>query len=144
VRQALRARGATTMAVEAYGLPEHRRVITGHGLRPVPLPVDSDGAIPDGTVLSGADAALLTPANQFPLGMTLTPDRRRAFTAWAAEAGAVLIPAVLRACRAYTRVELEDARTRRGRSRARRPGSPGPCRACCGLLGMRRLRWGAY
>jgi GntR family transcriptional regulator / MocR family aminotransferase len=89
--QALRARGATTMAVEAYGLPEHRRVITGHGLRLVPLPVDSDGAVPDGAVLGGADAVLLTPAHQFPLGMTLAPDRRRAFTAWAAEAGAVLI-----------------------------------------------------
>ena len=89
--QALRARGATTIAVEAYGLPDHRRVITGHGLRLAPLPVDADGAVPDTAVLGGADAVLLTPAHQFPLGVTLAPHRRRAFTEWAAEAGAVLI-----------------------------------------------------
>lgn len=87
----LRSRGARTVAVESYGLPEHRAVLSGAGLSPAPLPADADGAIPADGVLDGAGAALLTPAHQFPLGMTLAPARRRMFAEWAARTGAVLI-----------------------------------------------------
>jgi GntR family transcriptional regulator/MocR family aminotransferase len=87
----LRERGAATIAAEAFGLPEHRRVISGAGLRLAPMPVDADGAVPDDAVLADAAAALLTPAHQFPLGGTLSPRRRRRFTEWAASSGAVLI-----------------------------------------------------
>ena len=45
------------------------------GLRLRPLPVDSSGAVLADA--GGADAALLTPAHQFPLGVTLHPRRRR-------------------------------------------------------------------
>ena len=89
--RALRARGASAVAVESHGLPEHRAVIAGAGLRRGVLPVESDGAVPDRTVLGGAGAALLTPAHQFPLGVTLAPARRRVLTEWAADTGAVLI-----------------------------------------------------
>ena len=89
--RALRARGASAVAVESHGLPEHRAVIAGGGLRLGVLPVDPDGAVPDRTVLGGAGAALLTPAHQFPLGVTLAPARRRVLTEWAADTGAVLI-----------------------------------------------------
>jgi GntR family transcriptional regulator/MocR family aminotransferase len=89
--RALRARGASAVAVESHGLPEHRAVIAGGGLRLGVLPVDSDGALPDRAVLGGAGAALLTPAHQFPLGVTLAPARRRELTEWAADTGAVLI-----------------------------------------------------
>jgi hypothetical protein len=34
---------------------------------------------------------VVIPAHQFPLGMTLAPQRRAAFTGWAAQAGGVLI-----------------------------------------------------
>ncbi|WP_300614544.1 PLP-dependent aminotransferase family protein, partial [Trebonia sp.] len=89
--QVLGARGARAVAVEAYGLPEHRAVLSRGGLRLAALPVDADGAVPELGVLRGAGAALLTPAHQFPLGMTLAPARRRVFAEWAAGAGAVLI-----------------------------------------------------
>jgi GntR family transcriptional regulator/MocR family aminotransferase len=89
--QALRGRGASAIAVESHGLPEHRAVIAGGGLNLGLLPVDSDGAVPDRAVLGGAGAALLTPAHQFPLGVTLAPARRRVLTEWAADTGAVLI-----------------------------------------------------
>ena len=87
----LRARGAGALAVESHGLPEHRAVIERAGLRLAPLPVDGNGAVPDDAVLAPAGAALLTPAHQYPLGMTLAPDRRRLFADWAAGTGGVLI-----------------------------------------------------
>lgn len=89
--RALRERGASAVAVEAFGLPEHRRVITGSGLRLSALPVDGNGAIPNDAGLADAAAALLTPAHQFPLGVTLSPERRRRFAEWAAGTGAFLI-----------------------------------------------------
>jgi GntR family transcriptional regulator / MocR family aminotransferase len=89
--QLLRARRAGAVAVEAFGLPEHRAVIARAGLRLAPLPVDANGAVPDSAVLAAAGAALLTPAHQFPLGMTLAPPRRRLLAEWAASTGAVLI-----------------------------------------------------
>lgn len=79
--QVLRARGGRTVAIEAYGHPAHRAIVAAHGLVPAALPVDADGAVPGG--LGHADAALLTPAHQFPLGVTLHPQRRRAIAQWA-------------------------------------------------------------
>src|SRR6266700_2129804 len=66
VGQVLRERGATTVATEAYGHQLHRRVIEAQGV-------------------------VLTPAHQFPLGMTLAPGRRTAFVRWAARTGGVII-----------------------------------------------------
>ena len=86
--QVLRARGATTLAMEAYGHQAHRRIAGANGLHPLEIPVDAGGAVLDD--LAGADAALLTPAHQFPLGVTLRPERRRAAAGWAA-AGASLV-----------------------------------------------------
>jgi GntR family transcriptional regulator/MocR family aminotransferase len=87
----LRARGAGALAVESHGLPEHRAVIERAALRLAALPVDGNGAVPEDAVLARAGAALLTPAHQYPLGMTLAPDRRRLFADWAAGTGGVLI-----------------------------------------------------
>jgi GntR family transcriptional regulator / MocR family aminotransferase len=78
--RALRARGARTLAVEAYGHQAHRDIAAAQGLRLRPLPVDGGGAAVDGA--DGADAVLLTPAHQFPLGVTLHPRRRRAAAQW--------------------------------------------------------------
>ena len=56
--QVLRARGAATLAVEAYGLAHLRGIAAGHGLRLRMLPVDDGGAVLDGpgAVLSGVPA----------------------------------------------------------------------------------------
>jgi GntR family transcriptional regulator/MocR family aminotransferase len=85
----LRARGAESVAVEGYGHLSHHGLIERQGLRPVPLPVDANGARPGD--LGGVSAALLTPAHQFPLGVTLHPERRRAFVDWAVRSGGIVI-----------------------------------------------------
>ena len=77
---ALRSAGASTLAVEAYGHQAHRDLATARGLRLAPLPVDGSGAAI--AQADGTDAALLTPAHQFPLGVTLHPQRRRAAARW--------------------------------------------------------------
>jgi GntR family transcriptional regulator / MocR family aminotransferase len=80
VSRALRAAGASTVAVEEYGHPGHRDIITKQGLRAPLLALDDRGACVDSA--GDADAVVLTPAHQFPLGMTLAPDRRRSFAEW--------------------------------------------------------------
>jgi GntR family transcriptional regulator/MocR family aminotransferase len=86
---ALRAAGAATLAVEAYGHQAHRNLARGQGLRLSPLPVDDHGALL--SVADAMDAALLTPAHQFPLGVTLHPRRRREAARWGARWGGVII-----------------------------------------------------
>ncbi len=80
ISRALRAAGAATLAVEAYGHQTHRDIAAGQGLRLRPLPVDGMGAVIGQA--AGADAVLLTPAHQFPLGVTLHPRRRREAADW--------------------------------------------------------------
>jgi GntR family transcriptional regulator/MocR family aminotransferase len=87
--QVLRSRGATTLAVEAYGQPSHRRVAMGAGLGLSALAVDSLGARLDQA--GEADAVLLTPAHQFPLGVVLGPDRRNEAVRWARTHGGLVI-----------------------------------------------------
>jgi GntR family transcriptional regulator / MocR family aminotransferase len=64
-----RARGLRTIGLEAYTLPGHRAA--ARGMDVVPLPIDEGGA-----VLRDADALVLTPGHQFPLGLPLAPERR--------------------------------------------------------------------
>ena len=80
ISRALRATGSATLAVEAYGHQFHRDIAAGQGLRLQPLPVDGMGAVIGRA--AGADAMLLTPAHQFPLGVTLHPRRRREVADW--------------------------------------------------------------
>ena len=80
VCRALRAAGAGTVAIEEYGHPAHRDIIARQRLRTRPLPLDAGGAVIG--AVGDAEAVLLTPAHQFPLGMTLAPDRRRSFAEW--------------------------------------------------------------
>ena len=81
ISRALRAAGARTLAVEAYGHQAHRDIATAQGLRLRPVPVDGMGAV-IGAATTEADALLLTPAHQFPLGVTLHPRRRREAADW--------------------------------------------------------------
>ncbi len=87
--QALRRRGATVLATEAYGLAVHRDVPAASGLRLAPLPVDARGAMVG--ELSSADAVLLTPAHQFPLGVALAAQRRTQVVEWACRTGGLVI-----------------------------------------------------
>lgn len=82
-------RGAREIAVEAYGLDIHWKILTEAGLRVRPLPFDALGTDP--TPLGHADAVLLTPGHQFPTGGSLHSDRRAAVVDWARERGALIL-----------------------------------------------------
>jgi GntR family transcriptional regulator/MocR family aminotransferase len=87
--EVLRAQGARTLAAEAFGHQLHWRIAERSGLAVTAVAVDQNGAaIGD---LDGADALLLTPTHQFPLGVPLAPARRRRATDWASAAGTVII-----------------------------------------------------
>ena len=87
VAAALVAAGHTHLLVEDPGWSVLRDVAARAGLTPVPVPVDDAGADVDALVAAsartGARAALLTPAHQFPTGAALAPERREAVVAWA-------------------------------------------------------------
>ncbi|MFI1399518.1 PLP-dependent aminotransferase family protein [Streptomyces sp. NPDC020681] len=76
-------------AVEAYGLPFHRGLLTGAGVATVALPVDQDGARVG--ELAKERAVLLTPAHQFPTGGPLHPGRRAAVVDWARTSGGLVL-----------------------------------------------------
>ncbi|WP_435737077.1 PLP-dependent aminotransferase family protein [Cellulosimicrobium sp. PMB13] len=95
VATALAAAGHTHVLVEDPSWPVLRDVAARAGLTPVPVPIDADGV--DTTALvaasgrTGARAALLTPAHQFPTGTALTPERREAVVAWAREVDGLVV-----------------------------------------------------
>lgn len=77
-------------AVEAYGLPFHRELLDGQGVRTRPVAVDEDGAR-IGDLGRGERAVLLTPAHQFPTGGPLHPERRTAAVDWARATGGLVV-----------------------------------------------------
>jgi GntR family transcriptional regulator/MocR family aminotransferase len=83
--RALAARGARRVAVEDPSLDDAWATIRSAGLQVIGVPVDGDGAQVDARL--DADAFLVTPAHQFPTGALLSPERRRALLAWAADGG---------------------------------------------------------
>ena len=87
----LRARGVTTLAVEACSQPSHRELAQASGLALDLLPVDGAGAAVDRLAGSAAGAVLLTPAHQFPVGAVLAPQRRTGIVGWARDTGGVII-----------------------------------------------------
>lgn len=57
----------------------------------VPVPTDDDGIEVDAVAAARVDAVLVTPAHQFPIGVVLSPDRRRALLDWARDSGGLII-----------------------------------------------------
>ncbi|AHH94259.1 PLP-dependent aminotransferase family protein [Kutzneria albida] len=87
----LRGTGHRTIAVEN---PSHRGqadLFRAHGLTPVPITVDDHGLRVDELAASGARAVLVTAAHQFPLGVVLHQERRRALLAWARDHDGLVI-----------------------------------------------------
>jgi len=83
---------ARVVAMEDPGLPFHREVVRRNGGRVVALPTDGRGARTG--LLGGAvdaDAVVVTPAHQYPTGVTLHPSRRHALAAWARGGGGLVI-----------------------------------------------------
>jgi GntR family transcriptional regulator / MocR family aminotransferase len=87
--RALRRAGARRIATEEPGFHLHREAIAATGLEPVPVRVDEHGL--DVARLGAVDAVLVAPAHSYPLGSTLSADRRRALIGWARRRGALVI-----------------------------------------------------
>jgi GntR family transcriptional regulator / MocR family aminotransferase len=89
----LAARGVRRVAFEdpGYGDGDTMTTTAQVGLEAVTVPVDQGGVVIEALAASGAGAVVLTPAHQWPTGVVLAPERRRALIAWAAERDAVII-----------------------------------------------------
>jgi GntR family transcriptional regulator / MocR family aminotransferase len=88
--QQLRGEGIASIAVEDPGSRGAVDEFAYWGLQPVPVPVDDDGILVDALAATGARAAFLTPAHQFPTGVVLAPQRRRDLLAWAVDSELVI------------------------------------------------------
>lgn len=77
------------VAMEDPGLPFHREVVRRGGGRVTPAPVDERGVRVG--ELGDVAAVVVTPAHQYPTGVTLHPGRRRALTEWARARGALIV-----------------------------------------------------
>jgi GntR family transcriptional regulator/MocR family aminotransferase len=77
------------IAMEDPGLPFHREVVRRAGGQVVAVRVDERGACAE--ELGDSRAVVLTPAHQYPTGVTLHPSRRRAFSDWARARGGLIV-----------------------------------------------------
>ena len=89
---ALRAHGRKAW-IEEPGYPLGRRALELIGAALEPVPVDAEGLRVDDGIARAPDAllALVSPGQHAPLGVTLSPARRRALLAWAAKREAWII-----------------------------------------------------
>lgn len=74
--------------------PSHfggEHLLQSHGLTTVPVPVDDKGIRVDLLSKTDCRAVLVTAAHQFPLGVVLHPERRRALVEWARERNGLII-----------------------------------------------------
>lgn len=78
------------VAVEDPGYAFARDLFASHGARVVPVPVDADGLVVD-ALPPGARLVYTTPSHQFPLGVPLSLERRRALLAYAAANDAAVV-----------------------------------------------------
>ncbi|MDQ6215671.1 MocR-like pyridoxine biosynthesis transcription factor PdxR [Achromobacter insolitus] len=79
--------------MEDPGYPPTRALLEQARLAPVPVPVDQDGIqVSAGTTRAGrARGAIVTPAHQSPLSMSLSLPRRQALLDWAERQGAWIV-----------------------------------------------------
>jgi len=89
--QALRAAGATALAMEDPCLAHHHTIAAASGLGIVSLPVDGGGAQVEQLAELEVGGALLTPAHQQPLGTSLSGSRRGWVLEWARRTGATVL-----------------------------------------------------
>lgn len=67
------------------------RVFASLGAQLIPVPVGEDGLDTDRLPQDGGCLGYVTPSHQFPLGITLSSERRQALIAWARRTGTLLI-----------------------------------------------------
>ncbi|MER7566836.1 PLP-dependent aminotransferase family protein [Streptomyces sp. NPDC097941] len=88
IASVLAENGVDAMSVEDPGYPHFRDVVRLAGLNTHAVEVDADGLRPEG--LRGR-AAVVTPIHQYPLGVPLSAERRKALVSWAEAADAVIV-----------------------------------------------------
>lgn len=85
------ALGVERIAVEDPSLFFLRNVFALQGLTVVPIPVDDEGISVSALDAHDVGAVLVTPAHQFPLGVTMSAARRSALLSWARSKNAWII-----------------------------------------------------
>jgi len=78
------------VAMEDPGYSGARAVFEAHGAGIAPIAVDDEGMTLDSTGLKGARLVYVTPAHQYPVGVTMSLARRLALLEWARTCGAVI------------------------------------------------------
>ena len=81
----------TVFAVEDPGYPKIRQVYRACGAQVIPVPLDGEGMDIGALYDSGAKAAHLSPAHQYPTGLVTTIGRRQTLLKWAEEQDGYLI-----------------------------------------------------
>jgi GntR family transcriptional regulator/MocR family aminotransferase len=89
--RALVRSGRGRVALEDPTVPHHRDTAEAAGAEVVDIGVDRDGLQVGAVRRSEVDAVVTTPAHQFPIGVTLAPERRAALLAWARETDGLVI-----------------------------------------------------
>ena len=86
-------RGGDRVWFEEPGYPTARRIFSLGGAAAVPVPVDAEGLVVARGIERAGDAraAFVTPARQYPTGVTMPLARRLELLDWAADADAIVI-----------------------------------------------------
>jgi GntR family transcriptional regulator/MocR family aminotransferase len=82
--------GVTTVAIEDPGYPPMRAAFLAAGAKLVPVPVDEEGLVVDALPVP-AQVVCVCPSHQFPLGVSISAQRRKALLAFVRKHGAVVI-----------------------------------------------------
>lgn len=75
--------GVTRIAVEDPTLFLNRQILTLAGATVVPVPLDAHGIDVGALERSGVRVVVVTPAHQYPIGTTMSPERRAELIDWA-------------------------------------------------------------
>lgn len=87
----LRSRGVERIAIEDPNFPIHTSVLRATGLRTVAIPLDDEGINVERLSAAGVGAVVVTPAHQYPTGVTMSAQRRGDLVDWARHTGGWII-----------------------------------------------------
>ncbi|HVI04815.1 MAG TPA: PLP-dependent aminotransferase family protein, partial [Sphingomicrobium sp.] len=90
IARALVKSGETRVAIEDPGYPPMRVPFAAAGAQLVPVRVDKDGLVVE-EIPPGTNIICVCPSHQFPLGMSMSPARRRALLQFASRTGAIIV-----------------------------------------------------
>ncbi len=82
--------GVTTVAMEDPGYPPMRAAFLAAGAKVVPVPVDAQGLVVD-ALPDSVRIVCVCPSHQFPLGVSMSAQRRAALLDFARKHGAVIV-----------------------------------------------------